>query len=213
MSKLVLYHFPGACSQVPLCALEQMGLPYETRLMNLKLGNQTSPEYAAVNPLKKVPALLIDGVLLTENVAILYFLSESAPAAGLFPVPKSPRDKADHISGLSFCSSTLHPLVRGMANPQRMTDGDVAPVRSKSLLTAETPFSYAEKRIAERGWWLGEESIVDVYLEWACSVAASGGFELSKYPSLAALSNRLAARPAYERMQDINAKARQELGL
>ena len=213
MSTLVLYHFPGACSQVTLCALEQTGLPYEMQLLNLAAGNQTSPEYAAVNPLKKVPALLIDGTLLTENVAILHYLSESAPSAGVLPAAKSAREKAEQISGLSFCSSTLHPLVRGIANPQRISDGDQAAVRAKSLSLAQTPFSYAERRIAERGWWLGSESIIDVYLEWASSVAVRGGFELQKYPALAGLAARLTARPAYQRMQDINARARRELGL
>ena len=181
--------------------------------MNLAGGEQTHADYKGVNPLKKVPALLIDGTLLTENAAILFFLAKTSPSAGLFPSPKSMIEEAEQVGGMSFCGATLHPLVRGMANPSRITDGDIAPVRARSISVAETPFGYANERLAHRGWWLHDWSIIDVYLNWACTIARSGGFDFHRYPALAELPARLAERPAFRRMQEVDAKARQDLGL
>ena len=68
---------------------------------------------------------------------------------------------------MSFCGGTLHPIVRGLANPARLTTGDGDGVREQSRYLATKSFGYAERRLAERGWWLGTVSIVDVYLNWA----------------------------------------------
>jgi glutathione S-transferase len=197
---LTLYHFPGACSQVSLCALEQAGLAYELELVNLASNAQSEPGYKAISPLGKVPTLVIDGDPLTENAAILTYIAALRPEAGLFPTDPSPRVRADIAGGLSFCGGTLHPTIRGIANPSRMTTGDGAPVRSISPAPA-------------RGWWLDEPSIVDVYLNWALSVARNAGFDVSELPLLATLRDRLMERPAFARMQEIEAESRTKLGL
>jgi glutathione S-transferase len=203
MERLALYYFPGACSQVTLCALEEAGLEYELRLVNLAAGEQNSEAYLKVAPLGKVPALMIDGELLTENTAILVYIDALRPEARLLPGDGSPRSRADAIAGLSFCSGTLHPIVRGILNPQRLTTGDTAPVREKSVELANKSFGYAERRIAAKGWWLGQWSIVDVYLQWAFSVADKGGFDTAPFPTLRALHDRLRERPAFRRMLEI----------
>lgn len=211
MPQLTLYYFPGSCAQVTLCALEEAGLDYALRPVNLVAAEQTSPDYLKVNPLGKVPALGIDGDILTENVAILCYIDALRPEAGLLPSDGSPRGRADTIAGLSFCSGTLHPQVRGILNPQRITNGDTAPVREKSIELAKKSFAYAEQRIASRGWWLGDWSIIDVYLQWAFSVAQRGGFDTAAFPELCALQDRLGERPAFRRMHDIGAATRAAL--
>jgi glutathione S-transferase len=211
MSKLVLYHFPGACSQVCVFALEAAGLVYEMRLVDLVTNQQSSPDYAAISPLGKVPALLIDGVVLTENAAIQTYISELCPQAGLFPPDHSPLALARRQAGFSFCGGTLHPTIRGIANPARMTDGDIEPVREKSIYLAKKSFKYAETKLAEHGWWLGEWSILDVYLNWTVSVARNAGFDFAQLPLLDGLKNRLAERPAFRRMMEIDAEARATL--
>ena len=84
MPDLILYHSPGACSQVCVFALEQAQLPYDLRLVDMKTSEQTKPEYTAVSPLGKVPALVIDGTVLTENAAIQTYIAALRPQAGLF---------------------------------------------------------------------------------------------------------------------------------
>ncbi|QUT05719.1 glutathione S-transferase family protein [Sphingobium phenoxybenzoativorans] len=211
--ELVLYHFPGACSQVSICALETAGLSYEVRLVNLAAGEQSGADYLGVSPLGKVPLLLIDGEPLSENAAILTYIATLRPDAGLFPADPSPRMRAEAVGGMSFCGGTLHPQIRGIANPSRLTDGDGEPVRKKSEALAKKSFGYAERRLAEREWWLGEWSIVDVYLNWAFTVARNAKFDSTPYPLLNGHAGKMSDRPAFQRMLEIDAEARATLKL
>lgn len=206
--KLVLYHFPGACSQVAICALEEAGLDYHLELIDLASGEQGSGEYLAVNPLGKVPYLLIDGEGLAENMAILSYVALLNPDVPVLPNGSDPRAWAEAIGGMSFCSGTLHPAVRGLANPQRLTTGGLEPVRERATELLNKALAVANRRIAEKGWWLGDWSIVDVYLHWALSVAIRAGFDTSPYPALEQLSVHLAHRRSFARMLEINDEAR-----
>jgi len=212
MPRTILCHSPGACSEVSLNALEECGLPYELKLVNLMKGEQSGDAYLAVSPLGKVPSLLVDDDIIIENAAIIVYIHAIAPQGGIFPAAPAPRMLADMQAGLSFCGGTLHPLVRGIANPFRITTGDVEPVREMALKLAGKSFAYAEKRLAERGWWLGQWSIIDVYLNWAFSVALRGPFDPAPFPHLQDLKRRLMERPAFARVQAINAQARETLG-
>jgi glutathione S-transferase len=204
MPALVLYHFPGACSQVCVFALEHAGLPYGLQLVDLQSNEQTKPGYTEMSPLGKVPALTIGGVVLTENAAIQTYIAALRPQAGLFPENPSPLAAARQQAGLSFCGGALHPTVRGMVNPQRITDGDPEGVRRKSMELAKKSFAYAEKHLAETGWWLDQWSLVDVYLNWAISVARSTGFDFTPYPTLESLRLRLSKLQAFGRMLKID---------
>lgn len=213
MPELILYHFPGACSQVTVCALEEAKLRYRLMLINLAANEQSSSDYKSVSPLGKVPALSIDGRVMTENAALLVYIAAIRPEAGLFPSEPSAWAQAEIQAGLSFCGGTLHPYVRGIANPSRLTHGDEEPVRLKSIELANKSFAYAEQRLVDRGWWLGSWSIIDVYVNWAFSVARNNGFATQNFPQLSVLAERLAARPAFIRMQECDVKARTALGL
>lgn len=213
MPELSLYYFPVACSHVTVCALEEAGLPYDLKLVNLAKGEQGSEEYRKVNPLGKVPAMLIDGELLTENVAIISYIDALKPEAKLLGADNSPRGRADAIAGLSFCSATLHPQVRGILNPQRLTEGEKEPVRAMSIKLATKSYAFAEARIAERGWWLGDCSIIDAYLQWTLSIATLGGMDTSPFPHLADHLDRLNQRPSIQRARSVADKARKALGL
>ena len=210
---LTLYHFPGACSRVTVCALEMAGLDYELKLINLSVGEQTGDAYGAISPLGKVPLMIVDGAPLAENAALLTLIDGLRPDAGVFPAARTPLDRAQAIGGLSFCGGTLHPQIRGLANPQRITTGDGEPVREKSRELVKKSFGYADRRLAERGWWLGERSIVDVYLDWAFDVARRAKIDTVDFPQLDALSTRLLELPGYARMVEVERESRTELGL
>lgn len=208
---LVLYHSPGACSQVCVFALEHAGLPYELQLVDLQANEQAQAPYVAISPLGKVPALMIDGEVLTENAAIQTYIANLRPDAGLFVVDGSPLTAAKQQAGLSFCGGTLHPIVRGLANPARISEGDPEGVRRKSTYLAGKSFGHAETRLSATGWWLASWSLVDVYLNWAVSVAASTGFDFTPFPALAGLHSRLAEQDAFQRMLAIEAQSRATL--
>lgn len=210
---LVLHHFPGACSRVSLCALEWAGLAYDVELVNLVTGGQTAAAYRAKSALGKVPMLEVDGEPLLENAAILTFIDALRPAAGLFPRDGGPRGRAEAIGGMAFCGGTLHPAVRGLANPQRLTTGDGEPVREKSRELLGKAFAYADARLGDKDWWLGQRSIVDVYLDWAFGVARNAGLDATPFPRVAALGERLAELPAYRRSIEGDRRFRAELSL
>lgn len=211
--QLTLYHCPGACSGVSVCALEETGLAYELKLVNFAKNEQSGEDYLRLSALGKVPLLLIDGNPLSENAAILTYIAELCPEAGLFPSDRSPRMRAEIVGGMAFCGGTLHPIVRGIANPQRLTNGDGEPVRAKSKELARKSFAYADARLDNNGWWLGQRSIVDVYLYWAFGIAVRGGFEGTEFPHLLALEERLKEMEGFRRMLDINDSCRATLGL
>lgn len=210
---IVLYHHPGACSQVAVYALERAGAPYRVELINLAKAEQTRPEYLAIHPLGKVPLLKIDGRVMIDNIAILTLIGTLYPDAGIFPVDGSPWLRAETVGGMSFVSGTMHPQVRGMMNPQRMTTGDLVGVREMAKTLFAKSLKHAEHQLEERGWWLGEQSIVDTYLHWALSVAQAAGYDLSPYPHLSALRARLMADPAFARMQAQEDEFKARLGL
>jgi glutathione S-transferase len=200
MSTIVLYHTPGACSRVTLNALEEIGLAYEDRPVNIFKGEQKLPEYLAVNPKGKVPALLVDARLHTENAAIVYFLHRNHPDAGLLPPAGHGISVNEELEDLVWCSSTVHPMVRQVRMPVRFTLGDTEGVRAHGLQHLPGLLGQIAQRVADGRWWYGERwSILDVYLYWNYSTAESGGMDLCPWPAIADHALRVRARASFER--------------
>src|SRR5580658_9879881 len=83
--KLVFFHSPNTRSGGTRILLEELGVPYELHALNMKAGEQRKPEYLAVNPMGKVPAILHGDALVTEQVAIGIYLADLFPEAGMTP--------------------------------------------------------------------------------------------------------------------------------
>jgi glutathione S-transferase len=102
-----LYFAPGSCSVGIRIVLEEIGAPYETALTNLRAGEQHKPDYLAVTPKAKVPALRReDGSVLTEFPAIAWWLARSNPQAGL--IPDDAEGEARAIEAMDYVVATLH---------------------------------------------------------------------------------------------------------
>lgn len=110
MSGLVLYHAVPSRSIVAHWMLEEIGEPYEIRLMSLEAEDHKRPEYLAVNPMGKVPALKHGEIVVTETAAICAYLAEAFPDAGLNVPPGSP-DRAAYLRWLFFAPVTAEPAV------------------------------------------------------------------------------------------------------
>src|SRR5689334_22886645 len=82
---IILFHSPNSRSMGTRILLEELGAPYELSVLNMKAGEQRKAPYLAVNPLGKVPAILHDGALVTEQVALVIYLADLFPEAGLAP--------------------------------------------------------------------------------------------------------------------------------
>jgi glutathione S-transferase len=104
---LILYYWPGASSVIPPIVLEEIGAPYERQLVNLAKGEHKADAYLKINPRGKVPALTVDGNVLTENVAILTYLAKQFPEARL--LPQGTIEESRCISTMAWFASTVHP--------------------------------------------------------------------------------------------------------
>lgn len=192
--------YPAACSRVTMTALEEIGLDYEVCPVNLQ--SQRSAQYMAMNRKGKVPALAMDGKVMTENAAILYFLDRRYPRAALLPHSEDPVEDNCGLIDMVWCSSALHPMVRQLRNPQRFTKGETAGVKADGKEKFAVECAYMSTRLSSATWWYGEHwSIVDTYLYWAYSTASKGGdFALEDYPNLLAHAERVRARAAFQRV-------------
>lgn len=200
MSSATLYFFPLSCARVAMVALEQTGLDYEVEIVNLMAHDQKSPDYLAINLVGKVPAVRIDGGVLTENVAIILYLAERFPKAMLLPATSDLLQVAAVRADLLWCATTMHPLIRQLRATHHYTLGDLAPVKQKAADLMAVEFERLEQRLDGR-WWFGEQwSMVDAYLGWIISAFTSIGSDLSPFPGLVGYMDRLSRWPAYARM-------------
>ncbi len=203
MPDLKLFVAPNTCARVPTIALEEIGVPFETELIRTAANQQNSPEYLKVNPKGKVPALLIDGAPLTENVAILSWLNGAFPDAGLLPRTGTAYEAHQQIADLAFFSATVHPTVTRIAMPLKfIADKELSfeIVRPKGEEAMRPIMTMIDKRLAQGAWWYGETwSVVDGYLYWVWSRITGVGFPDADFPNIRRHHEASNARPAVQR--------------
>jgi glutathione S-transferase len=202
MPKLTLYFAPDSCARVPLIALEEIGRPYSLEVVAFMKGQHKSPEYLARNPKGKVPTLLVDGVALTENVAILTWLAERFPEAGLLPESEDGFARAGLLSDLAYCASGLHPIVTRLRIPQFFCDTPDGSRRVFEMaeVAMRPNFVLIDRRLAGNRWWYGDRwSIVDAYINWVWFRVTGTQFDGSAYPNLGRHDDDMKQRPAVKR--------------
>lgn len=133
-----LYFSPGACSFVPHVGLEAIraatGQDFTTHMIKLHKGEQTTPEYVAMNPYAQVPALKVDGKPLVQIVAICDWLARSFPQAGLLPA--DPWEHSQALSRLAWINTTVHPTFTHVFMPQKFTDDETVQAELKRFNAA-----------------------------------------------------------------------------
>ncbi len=104
---LTLFFSPGACSMASHIGIEESGAPYVEKPTLLPKGEQKTEAYLKINPRGKVPALSVDGRVITENTAILTYLARQFPQANLLPA--DPVGEAHCIGAMAWFSNIVHP--------------------------------------------------------------------------------------------------------
>lgn len=122
MPQLTLYHATPSRSSIALWMLEEIGEPYDVKLLNLAKGDQQKPEYLAINPMGKVPALKHGDAVITESAAICTYLADAFPRAGL-SVPVGNPARGVYLKWLFFGPGVLEPAVTDRAFPRRDEPG------------------------------------------------------------------------------------------
>lgn len=191
-----LYYTPGACSLAPHIVLCESGLPYILERVDLR--NKTiadGRDFLAINPLGYVPVLeLNNGEMLTEVTAILFYLADRVPNAGLVP-PAGEVARYRLLAWLNFIGSELHKNFSPLF-------GKDTPAEYKAQVSARlaTRFAHVDGVLAYSPYLAdGVFTIADAYLFVVSNWAAIVGFDLAPYPHLLAFRERVAARPSVQR--------------
>jgi glutathione S-transferase len=198
---LKLFHSPGACSLVPHIALEEAGADYDPVRVILAKGEQLRPEYLAINPHARVPALATERGTITENVAILNYIADRFRGVGSVP-----RDD-DFVAAkcnelLGWFASTVHIAFAQVWRMGRFTsDESVHPLIQQGGREAlEKHFAEIEGLIGE-GWLVGDrftaaDSYALTFFRWGNRI----DFGMHRFPRWAALNRRLMDQPSVQRV-------------
>jgi glutathione S-transferase len=184
-----LYYSPGACSLSPHIVAREAGLPLELERVDLGAKKTAAgDDYRQINPKGYVPALrLDDGSLLTEGPAIVQYLADRKPAAGLAPHAGT-IERYRLQEWLAFLNSEVHKTWGALYNPK----ADRAQVMEK--LSPRLQFLSSE--LDERPYLLPSGfSVADAYLFTLLNWAGFTKVDLSAYPSLVKYRERIGARP------------------
>ncbi|MFL5295800.1 MAG: glutathione S-transferase family protein [Phenylobacterium sp.] len=203
---LKLFHAWGSCSLASLIALEEAGAPYELVVMSTKDGDQRKPEYLAVNPKGRVPALVTDRGVLTETPAILSYIAETHPAARLLPVDAWARAQAHAFN--SYLCSTVHVAHAHKHRGYRWADekSSFADMTRKVPENETACFRLIEDEMFEGPWVLGADySVCDGYLFTLFGWLEGDGVDPRQFPRLFEHSRQMAGRPAVSKVLALEA--------
>lgn len=200
---LKLFYMTGACSMIPHIVLEETGVDYAAVLVNFKNGDQLKPEFLAINPKGRVPALATERGVLTEIPAILGYIARTYPA-GLAPIDDAfafAQMQAFHM----YIATTIHITFRQLSRPEAFADGDAAKLALKAKVPAAANhyFSLIEQQLADgRSWVHGDNySMSDPYLFVFASYMQRGDRgNPENFPYIEAHRQRTLQRPAVQRV-------------
>jgi len=194
---LKLFHAWGSCSLASLIALEDAGADYELVVMDTQAGDQRKPEYLAVNPKGRAPALVTDRGVLTETPAILAWIAQTWPGANLAPLA-DPYAFAQCQAFNSYLCSTVHVAHAHKHRGSRWatTAAAFADMTAKVAENEVACFRLIEDEMFQGPWVLGETySICDAYLFTLFGWLEGDGVDPRQFHRLWDHSQRVAARP------------------
>lgn len=213
MSNIQLYMAPGTCARVSAICLEEAGKDFESVVIRFMKGEHKSPDYKKLNPKGKVPALVMDGEALTENVAIITYLDQRFPDAGLMPDATDPLTRARALADLCFCAATLHPIVTRIRMPHFFAGKDAArSVWEAGCQAMNEYFTLVNERLEGQPWWYGDNwSAMDAYLYWVFWRSEGGDYDVAPFANFKDHARRMEQRPAVQRALAREAAAEAQL--
>lgn len=197
---VTLYHSPATRSTGALALLEELGMPYELHVLDMKAGEQRQPAFLAVNPMGKVPTIRHGDAVVTEQGAIFLYLADLWPQAGLAPSIGDPL-RGPYLRWLVFYGSSFEPamvdraLKREPGQASTMPYGDV-----------DTTVATLAAQLAQGPWILGERfTAADVLWGTALSWMLAFGLLPPEEPFKGYVA-RWNARPSVARVREIDAR-------
>lgn len=196
-----LFYSPGACSLASHIALEEAGADFEAVRVDTARGDQRRPEYLAVNPKGRVPALVADRGVLTETPAILAWIAQAFPEAGL--APTDPWDFAQAQSFNAYLAATVHVAHAHGRRGARWADEEssFADMRRKVPETMAACAQLIEDVMLKGPWVLGDRfSICDGYLFTVAGWLEGDRVDIGRFPKIKAHFERTRARDAVRKV-------------
>lgn len=187
-----LYSKPGACSTADHIALQWTGQPYDVELVDGQ--SMKAPAFLKINPNGAVPALVDGDFVLTQNAAIMGYIADSFPQAGLAG-DGSAQQRAEANRWLAFVNSDVHPAFLPLFAPGKFIADEALfdDLRAAARKRLRGLFEQADRQLADKPWLAGFRSYADPYfyitLRWAQGVKV----DLSGLDHLAAYTARLEA--------------------
>lgn len=185
-----LYTKPGACSTAVHIALQWAGGPFELEILDGP--SMKAPAYLAINPAGAVPAIVDGDFTLTQNAAIMGYIADTQPQAGLGG-DGSARERAEATRWLSFVNSDVHPAFKPIFSPARYvgqeSQHDSAKAAARTMVRGlmET----ADKRLADNDWLAGFRSFADPYFYMTVRWALGTGIDMAGLDHVAAFKARM----------------------
>ena len=195
MADITFYTNPMSRGRIVHWLLEELGVPYDMKILDLEKREHKAPEYLKINPMGKVPAIVHRGVVVTEAAAICLYLADAYPEAGLAPALDD-LERGTYVRWFFFGAGCVEPAIvdKLFARP---------PVERQSALgygSYDDTLNALDAALAPGPFILGERfSAVDVYvgsqIQWGLMVKG-----LDPRPAFDRYMQRIAARPALQRL-------------
>lgn len=187
-----LYFSPGACSLSPHIVLREAGANFDLEQVDLReKKTKKGDDYWQINPKGQVPLLELDsGERLSEGPAIVQYVADKNPAAGLAPIAGT-MERYQLQGWLTHIGTELHKTFGPIFRP---TTPDAYKAISKETLAAK--YKHIDQHLAGRPYLMGEKfSVADAYLFTVTRWASRIDFDLSPFPHVRAFMGRVSARP------------------
>lgn len=192
------YSAAGSCGIASHIALEEAGAAYNYHRLNLAESEQRSPGYRRVNPRGRVPALLVEGDVITETIAILTYLASQFPEAELLPLGDA-RKLARAYELMSWFASSVHISFAQMFRPERFTNDPAAaePLKEGGKAFFSSALDEMEALAKAEPWLLGDSfSVADAYMTVFWRWGPRVGADITRYPAWSDHAARVLSRPA-----------------
>ena len=197
---VTFFHAPQSRSAGALVLLEELGADYEIHPLNLKKGEQRQPAYLALNPMGKVPAVMHEGALVTEQGAVYAYLADLYPEAGITPAIGDPL-RGPYLRWLFYYGSSFEPALI-----DRSMKREPAPPSTSPYGDFETMLKTLTDQLAKGPYLLGERfTAADVL--WGTALRWTTMFKLvPESPVVTDYIARVTSRPAVARAARIDAE-------
>jgi glutathione S-transferase len=199
---LTFYHATGpSCALATQIALEEAGADFQDVAVDLGKGEQRKPDFLKLNPKGRVPVLVTDKGVLTENVALLLFVAQTYPKANLAPTEPFLLAKMQAFN--AYLAATVHVAHAHKFRGARWSD-DAAALESMKAKVTQNMTDCAgiiEDDYLEGPWVMGQHyTVADPYLYVVASWMPGDGVDMARFPKISAHSAAMAKRPAVQKV-------------